>query len=136
MIRIATLIAALLLLAGPTYAEQDPPDFIKALFPPDLIMRHGRDIDLSKEQRNAITKAVSNTQARTLELQWDLQDAARSLTELMSAPQIDEKSALAAAKRVMDLEGQVKRSHLALLIQIKNQLEPEQQAALTRLREE
>jgi len=52
----------------------------------------------------------------------------------MENDRIDEKAALAAAEGVMSIEGQVKRSHLGLLIQIRNQLDPDQQAKADRPR--
>ena len=48
-------------------------------------MRHGRELGLDASQRKAITKAVAETQAKALELQWDLQEAAQTLAELVSA---------------------------------------------------
>ena len=117
------------------WAQPPEPEFMKALFPPELIMRHGREVGLSKDQRRAITDAVVKTQAKTLELQWDMQDAAQSLAALITKDRVDEKSALAVAAQVMEIEGRVKRAHLGLLIQIKNQLEPEQQKKLRELRE-
>ena len=130
----SALCLVLLLLAAPASAEPPEPAFMRLLYPPDLIMRHGRDVGLRPEQRKAITDAVAKTQAKTLELQWDMQEAAQTLAELVGRDRVDEEAALAAAARVMDLEGQVKRAHLGLLIRIKNQLDPEQQRRLRELR--
>ncbi len=58
-------------------------------------MRLAREIGLTPEQRSAITSAVSETQASTLELQWDMQDAARSLGKLVSRTRVDEEAARA-----------------------------------------
>lgn len=129
----AALWLTLLLLASPASAE-DPPPFMRELYPPELIMRHGRDIGLSEAQRKAITQAVAETQATTLELQWDMQDAAQTLAELVSQDRVNEEAALEAAARVMEIEGRVKRAHLGLLIRIKNQLTPDQQQRLGQLR--
>ena len=129
----AALWLTLLLLASPASAE-DPPPFMQELYPPELIMRHGRDIGLSEAQRKAITQAVAETQATTLELQWDMQDAAQTLAELVSQDRVNEEAALEAAARVMEIEGRVKRAHLGLLIRIKNQLTPDQQQRLGQLR--
>jgi Spy/CpxP family protein refolding chaperone len=115
-------------------AAEEPPPFMKGLYPPDLIMRHARDVALSADQREAITEAVTATQKQTLELQWDMQEAARTLGELVGQQRVDEEAALEAATRVMEIEGRVKRAHLGLLIRIKNQLSPEQQEQLGRLR--
>ena len=86
------------------------------------------------EQREAITKAVTSTQAETLKLQWDMQEAAQELAALVRRDRIDEKAALDAAARVMDIESRVKLAHMSLLIRIKNQLDPDQQKQLRALR--
>jgi Spy/CpxP family protein refolding chaperone len=131
----ATLALALLLFgASPALAQGPEPEFMQQLYPPELIMRHGREIGLRPEQRKAITSAVAKTQATTLELQWDMQDAAQALSRLMSAERIDRTAAIDAAASVMELEGRVKRAHLGLLIDIKNQLDAEQQDRLRELR--
>lgn len=127
------LLLLLALFAVSAAAEPQPP-FMNELFPPELIMRHGRDIGLSKEQRSAITSAVGETQAQTLELQWEMQDAAQSLAKQLRASRVDEAAALDVVGRVMDIEGQVKRAHFRLLIRIKNSLSAEQQQQLRDLR--
>jgi Spy/CpxP family protein refolding chaperone len=123
----------LLLLAWPA-AAQDPPAFMRELYPPELIMRYGRDLGLTEAQRKSVTRAVAETQTRTLELQWQLQEAARTLAERLAPDRVDEEAALEAAARVMQLEGRIKRAHLGLLVRIKNQLLPEQQRRLDALR--
>jgi hypothetical protein len=82
----ALLLPALAALGAPG----EPPAFLKSLFPPDVIVRHGTDIGLPKAQRSAITKVVSKTQPNVLEIQWDMQDAARQLTALMGAAKNEE----------------------------------------------
>jgi len=53
---------------------------------------------------------------------------------LLDAPRIDESRALAQADRVMSLEHDVKKSHPALLIRIRNLLTDEQRAELAKMR--
>ncbi len=74
------------------------------------------------------------TSRSVLELQWDMQDAAQTLTHLVGETKVDEKAAIAAAARVMAIEGRVKREHLSLLIRIKNVLNARQQKELHALR--
>ena len=97
-------------------------------------MQNHRAIDLGKDQRKAITKAIQTTQAATLELGWSMQDAAAKLTEEMSQTKIDADAAIEAAEQVMAIEGQVKRAHLGLLIAIKNVLDGGQQNKLDAIR--
>lgn len=133
LLSIAALIAGTL--AAATFAlAQDAPDFMRRLYPPELIMRHGRDLGLTDAQRTAITTAVKETQAETLDLQWEMQDASQALAQLVGQERVDEKAAVAAAARALEVESRVKRAHLRLLIRIKNQLTPEQQKQLDGLR--
>lgn len=127
--------AALALSLTAARAESEEPPFMQSVYPPDLVMRNARQIELRPEQRQAITKAIQTTQASVVELEWEMQDAAAELTREMDQARIDPTAALAAAERVMSIEGQVKRAHLGLLIQIKNQLDPEQQAKLQAIRD-
>jgi len=125
---------ALVLVAAGVGSETPPPPFMNELYPPELIMRHGREIELTPEQREAIGGFVKETQAETFDLQWEMQAAAQSLTEAMSRDEVDEKTALDAATSVMAIEGKVKRAHLRLLIRIKNRLTKAQQQKLRALR--
>ena len=127
------LCLTLLLLATAASAE-DAPVFMQELYPPELIMQHAREVGLKTAQRKAITQAIAETQAKTLEMQWDMQDAAQTLAELVSQDRVAESPALDAAARVMKIEGQIKAAHLRLLIRIKNHLEPDQQKRLKALR--
>ncbi len=109
------------------------PNFLGQVFPPELVMRHQADIGLSSGQRKAITEAMSESYAQVVEAQWSIQAATEQLKSLLEGTQVDESAALAQIDRVMEAEQQLKRSHLALLIRVKNQLKPEQQARLREL---
>lgn len=126
--------ALIALAAGPGFSAEATPAFMQRLYPPELVMKNHRRIELSGEQRTSITQAIKATQATTLELSWSMQDAAADLTRAMTASQIDRAEALKAAERMMGVEGQVKRAHLGLLITIKNALTVEQQRKLDQIR--
>ncbi len=113
-------------------ATQDP--VATALYPPELVMQHQRRLGLTAEQRKAITETVAALQAQVLDLQWRMQDEAQRLGELLGGPRVDAPAALAQVDRVFDLERQIKRAHLTMLIRIKNTLTPEQQETLRGLR--
>ncbi len=129
--------AAALMLGFAPVANAEPPDpaFMEFVFPPELIMRHASEINLSAKQRKAITRAVTETQSSTIEISWDMQDAAKRLGDLITKEIVDAEAAMAAATQVMELEIKVKKSHMRLLITLKNLLTPEQQSRLRRLRE-
>ena len=111
-----------------------PPMFLDQLFVPELIMRYQDDIALTNQQREAITEAMGETQKQLVDLQWQFESASKKLTDTLGAPAIDETAALAVADKVMNLELQMKRTHLALLIRIKKILTPSQQTKLRELR--
>ena len=52
----------------------------------------------------------------------------------LEVPKIDESKALAQGDRLMTMEGDVKRTHLGMLIRIRNLLADSQPAKLTELR--
>ena len=118
--------------------QQSPPgaepDFARFVFPPELVMQNQQRIGLRPEQRTAITEAIRQFQASVVDLQWKMQEETQRMSELLQAPQVNEAETLAQADRVMGIEREVKRAHLALLIRIKNTLTREQQATLRSLR--
>jgi Spy/CpxP family protein refolding chaperone len=126
---------ALLLVAAPSLAAQEAePEFAKYLFPPELVMQHQQSLQLKPDQRTAITKEIRDLQLKVVELQWKMQDEAQKLTELVQGSKVDEAQTLAQVDRVLGIEREIKRAHMALLVRIKNLLTPEQQMALTSLR--
>ena len=122
--------------AGTAGAEPQnpPPAFMRSLYPPELVMQHQQEIALEKEQRKAITAAISETQAAVVEIQWELRDLERRIEARFAANPIDEEAALEAIGEVLDLEERVKKAHLRLLIRIHNQLTDAQHAKLDALR--
>ena len=130
--------AVLLCLAAPLRAQPQPapPEdpLAQFVFPPELVMRYAADIGLDDRQRAAIKDAVVKTQAKLLDVQWDVQGEAEKLARLLQASPVDEAAVLAQADKVMGFEREVKRTHLALLVRIKNVLTDPQRAKLQELR--
>lgn len=124
-------------------AQQQPPQQAPALqedplfgglYPPELIMQHRRAIELSDEQRDAISRLIQDLQGRVVTLQWELLDEMEQLTQTMAASRVELDRALDQLNTVLDTERRIKQAHLEMLVRIKNLLRPEQQAALERLR--
>jgi Spy/CpxP family protein refolding chaperone len=138
MNRSFALAAAVLLCLPPLARAQQPPPpedpLAPYVFPPELVMRHAPEIGLDDRQRAAIKDAVVKTQARLLDMQWDVQGEAEKLARLLQANPVDEAAVLAQADKVMGFERDVKRAHLALLVKIKNLLSDAQRARLAELR--
>jgi Spy/CpxP family protein refolding chaperone len=143
MMRAAVSLIALLLGAAAALAQGPPPGgpghpgrplFLEQLFVPEQVMRYQQDIGLSDEQRAKITAAMGETQKQLIDLQWQFEGESKKLTDMLAAPTVDEAAVTAQADKVMNLELQMKRTHLGLLIRIKNVLTPEQQSKLKALR--
>jgi len=123
--------------ARPPGGEMGPfgrPLFLDQLFPPRLVMQNQEEIGLTATQREAITKAMAEAQTRLVEMQWRFEEQSAALEKLLAHPTVNAEEALAQAARVMAVEQEMKKSHLSMLIQIKNQLEPRQQTRLGELR--
>lgn len=129
----------LLLVAALAHAETPKPgdDPIGArLFPPELIMKHQRELAIDDKQRDTIVAEVQKTQAQIVPLQWQMQGASEAMAKLLDAPRIDEAKVLAQADKVMAIERDFKRAHLTLLIRIRNLLSEAQRSKLMELRKE
>lgn len=101
-----------------------------AMFPPELVMRHQRELALTDEQKTFMRSEIQRTTTRFNELQWQLQDAMEALHQTMKANSVNEQLALSQLDKVLDSEREIKRSHMELAIRIKNKLTPEQQTKL------
>jgi Spy/CpxP family protein refolding chaperone len=112
---------------------QDDPLF-RTLFPPELIMQHRQAIDLSDEQRDAISGLISDLQGRVLALQWELATEVEELSGITGRPRVDLDRALDQMDSVLETENEIKQAHLEMLVRIKNILTPDQQARLEELR--
>ncbi|HEY8204723.1 MAG TPA: hypothetical protein VIF81_08360 [Pyrinomonadaceae bacterium] len=117
------------------HPPQPPPDMLgDAMFPPDMIMQHQRELGLTDEQKAFMRGEINKTSARFNDLQWQLQDAMEALHETMKADQVNEQQALAQLDKVLDAEREIKKLHMGLAIRIKNNLTSEQQQKLQNMR--
>lgn len=112
----------------PPQPPRDP--LADVMFPPELVMRHQRELALTDEQKTFMRSEINRTTTRFNELQWQLQDAIEALHETMKANPVNEQLALSQLDKIMDSEREIKRSHMELAIRIKNKLTPEQQTKL------
>lgn len=138
---LALLTAAALCVATPAGAQEPSSEvgyepLLETLYPPELIMQHRRAIGLDDEQRDAISRLISDLQGRVLSLQWELMAEVQELTTTTDPSQVDLDRALDQMNSVLGLEGQIKRAHLEMLVRVKNLLTPEQQRRLDELRAE
>jgi Spy/CpxP family protein refolding chaperone len=114
----------------PTPPPRPPDPLGDAMFPPELVMQHQRELALTDEQKTFMRGEINRTTARFNELQWQLQDAMEALHETMKASSVNEQLALSQLDKVLDGEREIKRAHMELAIRIKNKLTPDQQTKL------
>lgn len=117
-------------------APQAADPIARTLFEPELIMKHRRAINLTDEQRDAISRLIRELQGQVVNLQWEMQEQAESLATELARPRVDLDRALDRMGRVMQTERKIKEAHLTLLVRIKNLLRPEQQDALRKLKDQ
>lgn len=110
------------------------PAFLDHLFPPRVVMRFQQEIELTEDQRKSISQAMAETQKSMVDLQWQSELEGGKLAKLLESASVDDKEAMAQADRVMAIETQMKRAHLALLVRVKNLLTAAQQTKLRELR--
>lgn len=108
-------------------------DFGRFLFPPDMVMQHQREIGLTDAQKTLIVGATQKLESDVVAFSWKLTDEQQKLTDLVQATPIDSTATLAQIDKVLDLERQIKRAHVAALVRIKNTLTADQQRTLRAL---
>jgi Spy/CpxP family protein refolding chaperone len=123
---------------GPDHPMPPPnPDPLAHLmFPPDMILGHARQLNLTQEQKTFMRSEVQKTTAIFQDLQWKLQDQMELLQETMKSTSVNEQQALAQLDKVLDIEREIKRLHIGLAVRLKNRLTPEQQDQLHKMRME
>jgi Spy/CpxP family protein refolding chaperone len=112
-------------------SNEDP--LARHLFDPQLVLKFSADLALQAAQRTSIVNAIKAAQGEILERQLEMAERHQELLRTMEAFRVDEAAALAQADRVMQLEREMKRSQLQLLIRIKNALTQQQQDRLREL---
>jgi len=112
--------------------EQDP--IAQSFFAPELVMQHQDAIGLSEEQKTHLKSEIREAQLKFTEWQWKLQDEREKLVGLIKQPHVEEKDALAELEKVLAIEREIKRLQITMLVHIKNNLTPEQQAKLAEIR--
>ena len=130
MLALVTLAAA----APAQSAKPDEDPLAKLLFDPQLVLKFASELSLQAAQRTSIVNAIKAAQVEILDRQLEMAERHQELVKSMEALRVDEAAALTQADRVMQLEREMKRSQLQLLIRIKNALTQQQQDRLRELR--
>jgi Spy/CpxP family protein refolding chaperone len=120
----------------PNHPHPPPDPLAHLLFPPDMIMSHARQLNLTDEQKQFMRTEIQKSTAAFQDLQWKLQDQVELLHETMKSSSVNEQQALAQLDKVLDIEREIKRLHIGLAVRLKNRLTPEQQEELHKWRNE
>ncbi|HJQ23368.1 MAG TPA: periplasmic heavy metal sensor [Blastocatellia bacterium] len=133
--KLFALIAFLLVTVIAAHAQQPASDPIgEAFFPPELVMQHQQTIGLTDQQKTFLKTTLRKAQTQFTELQWQLSDESEKLAAMVKQEPVDEQAVLAQLDKVLNAEREIKRTQLSLVIQIRNNLTPEQRARLNELR--
>jgi Spy/CpxP family protein refolding chaperone len=119
-----------------TLFAQQPDPFGEAFISPELIMQNQQVIELSEEQKTYIMSQIQAAQETFTKLNWPLQKEMEILIKLTNQDLVDEKKVLAQLSNVMQLEEQVKKEQITLMVRIKNKLTAGQQARLKQIKEQ
>jgi len=108
----------------------------RAFFPPELVMRNQKAINLTPEQQSTIREEMRKDMPRFTELQWQLSAEEEALDSLVHADAPDEKQIIAQFDKLMLAESELKRVRFALLVRLRAILSPEQQQKLEELKKQ
>ena len=121
------MLAAVSLCVSSAYAAGPKGDVFKGkLFPPNVILEHKAELNLSKEQFTAIRAAVVDVQSGVAEHEWDIAEAYQALMLELDKTPIDAKRVLDYVDAALLAENQVKKKQVSMLIRLKNLLTAEQ----------
>jgi len=115
--------------------DQRPPDPMReSLFPPELVMRNAEAIGLTDLQRESVMAEMRKAEGRFREFDPQIRKEMQAMLDLTKEERPDPEKVLAQLDKVLAAEREMKRTHMALMIAIKNILTPAQQAQLQELR--
>lgn len=105
-------------------------------FPPHLVLERAEEIGLQPEQRQVIEQLLADAESRFRANRYALGNEMTRIAAMAVDQPIDEAAITEQLDRVLDLERQIKREQLLMLVRVKNLLTAEQQAAMAELRRE
>ncbi len=115
-------------------AQQPGGDPLKRLLiAPEIVVHRGTEIGLSKEQVTDFRRRLEEAGRQVQQVQRRSNQAMGRLAELLSADKVDEEAAVKQLDQLLNLEKEHKHIHLRVMIQIRNDLTPEQRQAAMKL---
>jgi TonB-dependent SusC/RagA subfamily outer membrane receptor len=119
--------------AGTPVPPGDDP-LARFLFPPELVMAHQQEINLTDRQRSAIQEAMKEELGKFIDMHFQMTGEVQKLQRIVQGTTVDEPKMLEQLDHVLGAEKEIKHAQLTLMIRIKNQLTEQQQTALAKLR--
>ena len=127
-------VALLAVCPGKLMADDPVGDPIRAhLFPPELLVHHRAEIGLTDQQVEKIRDRVEEVGPKVQQHQTRLNGAMGKLAKLLAASKVDEEAALKQLDEVLAIEKELKHMHFRVMIQIRNELNTEQQKIAAKL---
>ena len=105
-------------------SKESPID--RNLFPPELVMRHRVEIELTDIQRSELIGVIQEFQSAIVSVEWELQDAKLELEQQLAIHPTSVKAVEQALDNVFTYEAQIKKRHILMLVRVKNVLTPTQ----------
>jgi Spy/CpxP family protein refolding chaperone len=125
----------LVLLVGlmTSFAQTSDP-FAEALYEPDLVTSHKKEIELTNKQESKINSIYTTNSVifNEKKKQWSL--AMIDFQSVVSEPHVDYHLLDEKFSKVLFLESEIKKIRLVSLAEIKNELTPEQQVKLNQIK--
>jgi Spy/CpxP family protein refolding chaperone len=109
-------------------------DWARNFFPPELVMQHQSEIGLQDSQRASLTSAIQQAQGKFMDMQWKLSAEGEKMGRLLQGTQVDETAVLDEVDRILNMEREIKKAQISLMVRIKNTLTAEQQKKLADIR--
>ena len=115
-------------------AQQQAGDPLQRLLvSPDELMRHREEIGLTDEQIERIHVLLQKVEPEFRELDKRARDSMDRLAELLSKEELDEDATRKQLDHFLEIQKEQQRRHLWTMIQIRNELTPEQCQTATRI---
>ncbi len=135
---ISHLLCMALLAACPglLMAGNPPEDPIQAHWiPPELLLQHRVEIELTDQQIKKIRSLMEEAGPIVEQHQTRLDHAMDKITQLLAAVRVEEEAALEQLDEILRNESEVRRTHLRIMIQMRNEMNAEQQKNAAKLKQ-
>lgn len=109
--------------------------FFQHLYEPEFVLQNAGEIGLTDDQRALLIDRFVETEASVRRLELSVFAAEERLAGLLAEETIDADAVLEGAGRLLEVETETRKLYLGFLIEMHNQLTPEQRATLDAIRE-